>query len=121
MAVWPLADDSLRWWFGSQNNTHFVRQHIVTQCHDLVGCHDSVQFHQGDTLRTVVWILDRDAINGVVKTVLQTEARPIFRYDRIDRERVAAALESQNFFDPDAIRPGRRARRGRLTSKRRLV
>src|SRR5438132_10987150 len=96
--------------FGSQDNTHLVSQCVVTQRHDFVGCRDSIQFHQGDTSGTVVWILDRDAINGVLETVSQTEARPIFRYDRIDRERVAAALEYQNFFEPDAIGPSRCAR-----------
>src|SRR6266571_94443 len=80
------------------------------QVDGLVDYRDSIQFHQGDTSGTMVWILDRDAINGILEAVSQTEARPIFRYDRIDRERVAAALEPQNFFEPDAIRPSRRAR-----------
>src|SRR5439155_16795414 len=96
--------------FGPQDNTHLVRQRVVTQRHDFVGCRDSIQFHQGNTSGAVVWILDRDAINGVLEAVSQTEARPIFRYDRIDRERVAATLESQNFFEPDAVGPSRLAR-----------
>jgi hypothetical protein len=86
-----------------------VRQRVVAQSYQFVGCDDSIQFHQGDTSGTVFRILDRDAINGVLKAVPQTEARPIFRYDRIDRERVTAALESQNFFEPDAVGPSRRA------------
>ena len=80
------------------------------QRHDFVGCRDSIQFNQGDASGTMVRILDRDAINGVLEAVSQTEARPIFRYDRIDRERVAAALEPQNFFEPDTIGPSRGAR-----------
>jgi hypothetical protein len=31
--------------FGSQDNTHLVRQGVITQRHDFVGCHDSIQFH----------------------------------------------------------------------------
>ena len=84
-----------------------MKQRVVTQRHDFVGYRDSIQFHEGDTSRTVVWILHRDAIGGVLKTVSQTEARPVFRYDRIDLERVTAALESQNFFEPDTIGPSR--------------
>ena len=57
----------------------------------------------------MVRILDRDAINGLLETVSQTEARPVFRYDRIDRERVAAELEPENFLQPHAINPSRRA------------
>src|SRR5205823_14764101 len=87
-----------------------MRQCIVPQCHDFVDYRGSIQFHQGDASGTVVWILDRDAINGVLEAVSQTEARPIFRYDRIDHERVTAALESQDFFEPDAIGPSRGAR-----------
>src|SRR5438067_4481020 len=87
-----------------------MRQCIVPQCHDFVDYRGSIQFHQGDTSGTVVWILDGDAINGVLETVSQTEARPIFRNDRVDREGVAPALKSQNFFEPDAIGPSRRPR-----------
>src|SRR5258708_7060424 len=87
-----------------------MRQCIVPQRHDFVDYRDSIQFHQGDASGTLLWILDCDGINGVLEEVSQTEARPIFRYDRIDRERVAAALEPQNFFEPDAIGPSRGAR-----------
>src|SRR6266516_178335 len=91
----------------SEDNTHLVRQLVVTQSHYFVGCRESIQFHEDHTSRTVVWILDRDAINGILETVSQTEARPIFRYDRIDRKRFAASLESQNFFEPDSVGPSR--------------
>src|SRR6185369_8652684 len=97
------------WRFDSQDNAHLVRQRVVTQGHGFAGCRDSIQLHEDDTSGTVVWILDRDAINGVLEPVSQTEARPIFRYDRVDRERVTAALESQNFFEPDSVGPSRRA------------
>src|ERR1700730_343044 len=93
----------------SEDNTHLVRQLVITQSHYFVGRRDSIQFHQRDASRTVIWILHGDAINRVLETVSQTEARPIFRYDRIDRERVAAALESQNFFQPDTVGPSCRA------------
>src|SRR5207237_9891977 len=91
------------------DNTHLVRQLVVTQSHYFVGCRDSIQFHQGDTSRTVVWIFDQDAINGILETVSQTETRPIFRDDRIDRERFAASWEPQNLFEPDSVGPSRRA------------
>src|SRR5262249_13782594 len=97
------------WRFSPQNNPHIVSQRVVTQSHDFVGCRDSIQFYQNDTSGAVIWILDDDAINGVVETVLQTETRPIFRYDRVHRECVAAPMESQNFFEPDAIGPSCRA------------
>src|SRR5205807_10466312 len=100
----------------SQNNTHFVRQRVVPQSHDFVGCYDSIQLHQGDTPGTVFWVLDRDAINGILKTVSQTEARPIFRYDRINPECVTSTLESQNFFEPHPIGPSCRARVPRPTT-----
>jgi hypothetical protein len=82
-----------------------VKESFVTQSHDFVGDRESIQFHEHDTSGIVIGILDCDAINGTPKTVSQTEARPIFRYDRVDRESVAAAFESENFFEPDPIGP----------------
>ena len=72
-----------------------MRQRVVTQHHDFVGYLDSIQFQQGDTSGTAVWILDCNVINSVLETVSQTEVRPIFRYNWVDCERVAAALETQ--------------------------
>jgi hypothetical protein len=53
-------------------------------------------------------ILDSDAVESGVIAVAELEALPIPGDDRIDRELVVAALEAQNFFEPDAIGPGRR-------------
>src|SRR3954451_20546129 len=82
-----------------------MRQPIVTQPHDFVcSCHP-IQLHQNNTSGTVIGIFDHDAICGVLETVLQTKTTPIFRYDRINYEGVAAAFKSQNFFEPDPIGP----------------
>src|SRR5579864_1164386 len=95
--------------FGPHDDTYLMRQCIVMQPHDLVRHRNSIYFQQGNTAGTVIWILDRDAISGVLETVSQLEVRPIFRYNRVDRQSVTAALEAQNFLEPDAICPSRRA------------
>src|ERR1043166_575191 len=84
-----------------------MRQRIVTQPHGFVGYWDSIQFQQHNASAAVVRILNRDLISGVLETVSQAKARPFFRDDRVNRKCVAAASESQNFFEPDAIGPSR--------------
>jgi hypothetical protein len=87
----PRLDNFSRWWFVPQNNAEVIRQRVVTQCYNFAGCGDSIQFDQDDTSRTVFRVLNPDDVNGVLKTVSQMETRPIFRYHRIDSERVTAA------------------------------
>src|ERR1017187_7569638 len=79
------------------------------QSHDLVGDGLSIHFYEDDPAGAGMGILDRDAIKGVLVAVTQSKVGPIFRDDRVDRELVTAALEAQNFLEPDAIRPSRRA------------
>jgi len=85
-------------------------QCIIAQRHNFVGHGNPIYLEKDNSVGTMVGILHRDAISCVPETVSQLEAGPILRYHRIDRELIAAALESQNFFEPDAIRPSRRAR-----------
>ena len=41
----PRTRRSLQRRFGPQDNTHLVRQRVVTQSHNFVGCRHSIQFH----------------------------------------------------------------------------
>src|SRR4029077_16479156 len=84
-------------------------QCIIAQRHDFVGHGNPIYLEKDNSVGTMVGILHRDAISCVLETVSQLEAGPILRYHRIDRELIATALESQNFFEPDAIGPSRGA------------